>query len=91
MKTITTLLLILSLTGCVLAPDAIPVEAEHLSHATQHFGADRAAAGGEVLSTGVRWRRYGVTLDVLEGYSPEKLDNRHEVFTARLSTEIPLK
>ena len=91
MKNTLAILALLS-TGCSLLPDAIPLEVEHISHIGQWVdGSHAPKTGGEVLSTGFRWRRHGITLDILDGYCPEKIDNRHEVFSAKLSTEIPLK
>lgn len=65
------------------------VEVSHTSHATQHFGSNRTNYGWNVYSVGVRWRPVrGVTVDLLEGYSPEKLDGRHEVFQGRVQWEV---
>jgi hypothetical protein len=78
-------------TGCTLLPDSIPIEASHTSHISQHLDGSGTNWGWETLSAGFRWRRHGITLDILDGYSVEKVDGRHEVFNARISTEIPLK
>jgi hypothetical protein len=80
-------LIIASMIGCSSIKPL--VEVSHTSHATQHFGSNKTNYGWNVYSVGVRVRPYkGVTVDVLEGYTPERLDGRHEVFTARLQWEI---
>lgn len=79
----------LMLSGCSLMPDAIPLEAQHLSHISQHFDGSGQNLGAQTISTGVRWRRHGVVIDVLDGWT-SGIDGRHEVFSARISTEISL-
>lgn len=64
-------------------------EVQHTSHATQHFGSDRTNYGWNVISGGIRWRPHpGVTVDLLEGYSYEEMNGRHEVFTGRMTVEF---
>lgn len=65
------------------------VEATHTSHATQHFGSNRGNAGWNMVGAGVRIRPYrGVTIDLVESYSFEPVNGRHEVFTGRMLWEV---
>lgn len=75
------------LTGCTaIRPIA---EVSHTSHVTQHFGSNQGNAGWNVFSAGVRIRPgFGVTMDIVDGYSVEPVDGRHEVFQATLLWEI---
>lgn len=91
MKTSIVALYALTTSGCALMPDAIPIEIAHTSHISQHMDGSGGNCGWETISTGLLWRRHGVTLEILDGYAPEHVDGRHEVFNARISTEIPLK
>lgn len=60
-------------------------EYQHVSHASDGLG----GPGFDTLSLGIRWRPIeGVTVDLLEGYSPNKLDDRHEIFTGRVQVEF---
>lgn len=60
-------------------------EYQHVSHANDGLG----GPGFDTLSLGVRWRPYdGVTVDLLEGYSPNGLDGQQEVFTGRVTVEF---
>lgn len=74
-------------TGCAsLTPLA---EYQHLSHATQHFGDQRTNYGYDLASVGVRWRPTDhVTVDLLEGYSLQRMHGRREVFTGRVTVEF---
>jgi hypothetical protein len=83
------LLLALLCGGCsTLKPTGL-VEVSHTSHASQHFGPDQTNYGWNVYSLGVRLRPIkGLTIDLTEGYSPERLDGRHEVFNGRVTYEV---
>lgn len=60
-------------------------EYQHVSHASDGLG----GPGFDTLSLGIRWRPMeGVTVDLLEGYSPNKLNNRNEIFTGRVQVEF---
>lgn len=64
-------------------------EIQHISHASQHFGANRTNYGWNITSFGVRWEpAEGVVVDLLEGYSLEEMNGRHEVFTGRITVEF---
>lgn len=80
-------LVIYLLSGCsTVRPLA---EYQHISHATQHFGSNPTNYGWDVASFGIRWRpAEGVTVDLLEGYSFEEMNGRHEVFTGRVTVEF---
>lgn len=80
-------LLFFLLAGCsTVRPLA---EFQHISHATQHFGSNPTNYGWDVASGGIRWRPVeGVTVDLLEGYSFEEMNGRHEVFTGRVTVEF---
>lgn len=80
---------LLALSGCSLMPDSIPLEVQHLSHISQHFDGSGENFGSQTVMTGVRWRRHGFQVDVLDGWT-SGIDGRHEVFSARISTEISL-
>lgn len=71
------------LSGCsTIRPLA---EYQHVSHASDGLG----GPGFDTLSLGIRWRPVkGVTVDLLEGYSPNKLNNRNEIFTGRVQVEF---
>jgi hypothetical protein len=81
------LCLVIVLSGCTTVRPL--VEVSHTSHLTQHFGNNRTNYGWNVVGLGARIRpTTGVTIDVIEGYSFEPVDGRHEVFQARLLWEI---
>jgi hypothetical protein len=49
--------MLIALNGCAaLVPDEFGVEAEHVSHISQHFGPDRHEYGFDALSAVARWR-----------------------------------
>jgi len=90
------------LTGC--SHTAVLLEADHVSHASQHapFTREPTDYGYESLNAGLRWRPVqGLTVDALEG----AVLNRHycdtnsygamvgprEVFTARVTYEIQVR
>jgi len=95
MKTINSLALAftgaLSLSGCAtVAERCHPItELSHTSHALQHIGPNRTNYGWNVASVGAICRPDdGLTITVLEGYTPERLDGQHEVFQARVTWEF---
>lgn len=80
------LAVLLGLTGCqTLTPIA---EASHTSHATQHVGPNRTNYGWNTVGLGVRFKRGGLTVDMVESYSVEPVDGMHEVFQGRLVYEF---
>lgn len=82
------LVVVLGVSGCESITPL--VEVSHTSHITQHFGNNQTNYGWNTFSAGLRFRSPDskVVLDVLDGYSPEELDGKHEVFTARLQIEL---
>ena len=96
---------IITMPGCAaLKPVGVPIEFEHISHATQHIGANRTNYGVNVASVGLHWKpapRLNVVL--MEGFALNKeytyADGEHscgalwggrEVFTARVSYEVAI-
>ena len=59
-----------SLTACAeLKPVSVPIEVEHVSHASQHFGSDPTNYGYDAVSIGLKWRPLPyATVVVSEGY-----------------------
>jgi hypothetical protein len=60
-------LLCLLLSGCALAPDRVNIEAQHVSHLSQHFGPDPTNLGYEFLGVDVHWQAGRLGVDVAEG------------------------
>jgi hypothetical protein len=59
----------LTLSGCALAPNTIRTEAEHISHASQHFGANRTNMGSESVNVIAQWRFGNAYIEAGEGYN----------------------
>jgi hypothetical protein len=96
---VTMLVFMLSfLNGCALVPDYVKPEIEHVSHISQHFGPEPTNYGynqagifvgySRDVSGGNGARAY---IEAGEAYAYPKLDNMHEVFSARAGFEVPLK
>lgn len=91
----------LSLTGCALVPNTISPFAEHVSHASQHFGSNPTHYGYEQIGVAARWNVKHAFLEMSEGYNPGKrnsggeacdaLYGGHEVFTARVGYTFDIK
>jgi hypothetical protein len=65
------------------------MEMSHTSHISQHFGANKTNYGWNVMSAGMVCRpENGLVVTLLDGYSPEELDGRHEVFQGRVTYEF---
>lgn len=88
-----------SLGGCVVAPDYVKPQIDHQSHLLDHapFTKHPDGAGFSGASVVLGWERPVVEgngarafIEIGEGYAIEKLDNRHEVFTAHAGFIIPL-
>ncbi len=83
MKRIFVVALILGLSGCSSVRPL--TEYQHISHAGDGLG----GPGYDIVSFGVRWRPMkGVTVDLMEGYTPYGLDRQKEVFTGRVTAEF---
>jgi hypothetical protein len=88
--------------GCALKPNSIRVYAEHVSHASQHFGSNSTNFGYNALNVELHYQHGGAFLDVAEGVNLNgrsrapwleygSLDGPREVFTARAGYEFALK
>lgn len=81
----------LAMQGCAeLLPDAIPLEATHVSHISQHFGSHPTNYGYDAFYAGLKWKRGGWSLKLEEGYTPGRLDGMREVSEASIEYDIPL-
>jgi hypothetical protein len=80
-----------TLSGCSILPDSIPVEAQHLSHVTQHFGSHPTNYGTNVLFIGAKWEHGPVTFEVKDGYSTNLYDHRHEMFESSIKYEFRIR
>ena len=101
--------IVFCLSGCstlrTLEPDTLPVELTHVSHLTQHFGANPTNYGYDALSIGAKWKPLkNLSISVSEGVILESrqtntvgeqwcgaLYGPREVFTGKIAYEIPLK
>jgi len=93
------------LSGCsALTPVAVPIEVTHDSHVTQHepFTSHPTNYGIDTVSVGLKWEPLShatVVLEdgvILEHFNPElpgygSFAGPREIFTARVTYEIPLK
>lgn len=95
-----TLAALLALAGCAtLEPNAIRVELDHTSHASQHFGPNPTNYGFDAVAVDAHWQRKGLFLDLSEGYVVERKEygacgalwGPHEVFQGRVGYEFRLK
>lgn len=97
-------LAVLALQACtVIEPNAVRIYAEHVSHASQHFGSDPTNYGYDAINLELHYKYKGVFLDVAEGMVLEKrdcnvpwkeygaLDGPREIFTARAGYEWQVK
>jgi hypothetical protein len=92
---------VLCITGCAaIAPERVNLEAQHTSHASQHFGPDQTNYGYEAIGADVRWQYGRAALDLFEGatlgtcgeyagrYSCDGLYGPRETFNARIDYAI---
>lgn len=84
-------LILFCLSGCAVMPDSIPVEVQHLSHVSQHFGRNPTNFGFEAVFIGAKWDRGPVQFEIKDGYSKELYDNKHEIFEASIKYEIRVR
>jgi hypothetical protein len=92
--------------GCTeLRPVSVPIEVTHVSHLTQHFESGKQDYGYNAASIGLKWKldphlelvlSEGVVLDKEHYYGDNtkacgSLGGPREVFTGRVTYEIPLK
>lgn len=91
----------LATAGCALAPNSVRPEIEHMSHATQHFGANQTNYGSDMANVVAHWDFRRAYLELAEGVS---LDPRwphmdaygetvgpREEFTARIGYVFQVK
>ena len=83
---------LLLLSGCVLMPDYVGVEAEHQSHLTQHFGPNQTNFGSEQLNLNLTWSkpRSGFYGEISEGVDvdPCRGEVCGEIYGPREQTQI---
>lgn len=96
---------IIALAGCAaVAPDTLRIEAQHVSHLTQHLTADPTNFGYTAVALEVHWQRGHWFADASEGVVIDPRDHKveggicygglwgpREVFQARTGWEISLK
>lgn len=90
----------LPLSGCALAPNTVRTEVEHISHVSQHFGADRTNMGSESLNVIAQWRLGNAYIEAGEGYNLSPADGQpcngglcgpRELFTAAVGYSFEVK
>lgn len=79
------------ISGCAALPDSIPVEVQHTSHISQHFGSHCTNYGWNTVFVGAKWNNGPVSIELRDGYSMEQVDHRHEVFEANIRYEFKVK
>ena len=84
-------ILVIFMSGCATLPDSIPIEVQHLSHISQHFGSHQTELGFEAIFVGAKWNRGPVQFEIKDGYSKELYDNKHEIFEASIKYEIRIR
>lgn len=87
-----------ALSGCsALRPHSVLIEADHVSHISQHFGPNPTNYGFDSINVGLKWTPTKHTyFEILEGAVLEKKDGEaygalagpREVFTAKAGIEI---
>jgi hypothetical protein len=63
------LLMVLGLSGCVLAPNTVRTELGHISHIGEHFGDHQTNYGAQYAEVIARWQISGAYIDVGQGYN----------------------
>lgn len=97
-------LLPFALSGCCLSPDAVRVQAEHMSHASQHIDGSGSHMGAELVGIQAHWQKAGWFVNAEEAYnlSPGMgvvngtacaggICGNREVFQAQVGYEFKLK
>lgn len=89
-----------TLTGCCLAPNTVRLQAEHVSHASQHFGPNRTNIGAELVGIAAHWQTGGWFATAEEAYNLSPADGHtcngglcgnREVFEAQVGYEFKVK
>ena len=94
----------LCISGCAIEPNTVRVEGEHLSHLTQHFGADPTHFGLDSVSVVAHWGKpAGAFLELGEGIELDRamrvngdreigaFFGPRELFTGRIGYTFKLK
>ncbi len=85
-----------ALTGCCLAPTTVRVQAEHVSHASQHMDGTHGHVGAELVGVVAHWQAHGWFLNAEEAYNLSPADGHlcsggicgeREVFEAQAGYE----
>lgn len=93
-------LLPLALTGCCLAPNTVRLQAEHVSHASQHFDGTGQHMGAELVGVVAHWQTGGWFVNAEEAVNVSPADRQRciggicgerEVFEAQVGYEWRLK
>jgi hypothetical protein len=61
--------MLLAIAGCAIVPNSVRPEFEHMSHATQHFGADQTNYGSDTANLIAHWDIKRAYLELAEGVS----------------------
>jgi hypothetical protein len=90
----------LLLAGCCLAPNTVRLQAEHISHATQHFDGSGCNFGAELVGVVAHWQFGGWFINGEEAYNlsqapgvncPGGICGNREVFEAAAGYEWKTK
>jgi len=63
------ILAVMSLSGCAVAPNTVRTDLTHLSHIGQHFGGNQTNYGAQYAEVIARWQVHGAYVDVGQGYN----------------------
>lgn len=88
------------LSGCCLAPNAVRLQAEHVSHASQHMDGSNGHIGAELVGVVAHWQAGGWFANAEESYNLSPADGHlcnggicgnREVFQAQAGYEWRVK
>lgn len=88
------------LTGCCLAPNTVRLQAEHISHASQHMDGTSGHIGAELVGLVAHWQVQGWFVNAEESYNLSPTDSyacdggicgNREVFQAQAGYEWIIK
>ena len=91
---------LLALTGCCLAPNTVRLQAEHISHASQHMDGTHGHIGAELVGLVAHWQTRGWFFNAEEAYNVSPADGHRciggicgerEVFEAQAGYEWRVK
>ena len=90
----------LLLAGCCIAPNAVRLQAEHVSHASQHVDGSGCNFGAELVGVVAHWQARGWFVNAEESYNlsqnpgyncPGGICGNREVFQAQAGYEWRMK